>query len=61
MDETSQEPPHDSPRKPIGPFVGALIIVLLLIAGALYFWLGTQRDAAPDIPPYILGDSGTQE
>ena len=28
--------PNDN--KPIGPIIGALIIVLILIAGALYMW-----------------------
>ena len=28
-------PPH---QKPVGPIVGAVIIIILLLLGALYFW-----------------------
>ncbi len=43
--------PHD--KKPAGPIVGVIIIVLLLIFGALYFWgahLNKQSETLPLIP-----------
>ncbi|MBP9668743.1 MAG: hypothetical protein KBE09_00430 [Candidatus Pacebacteria bacterium] len=41
----------------IGPIVGAVIIIALLIFGGLYFW-GTQieKEQTPETLPMILGD-----
>lgn len=39
----------------IGPIVGAVIIIALLIFGGLYFW-GMQLEKEPETLPMILGD-----
>lgn len=47
-------------KKPVGPVVGIVIILILLVFGALYFWgqyLNSQD--APDPLPLIPGDSTT--
>lgn len=52
------EPSVSAPEKSsVGPVIGALIIVLLLAAGALYFW-GAQlnKGGVNNAPPTILGD-----
>lgn len=36
MGSTMPKPPQS--KKPVGPIVGAVIIVLILILGGLYFW-----------------------
>ena len=41
-----------------GPVIGIIIIVILLIFGALYFW-GAQLNRTPDTLPFILGDATT--
>lgn len=56
-------PPGHAERKTpsIGPVVGVIIIVLLLIIGALYFWgahLNAQKNAN-DTLPLIQGDAST--
>ena len=38
MDQTNQPPMPPSQKKPIGPVIGIIIIVLILILGGLYFW-----------------------
>jgi hypothetical protein len=45
-----QDPPRHEPGG-VGPIIGAVIVVILLIFGALYFW-GQQlnREKAPDTP-----------
>ena len=47
----------ETKQAPVGAWVGALIVITLLIAGALYFW-GAQLNAPSDgyTPPLILGD-----
>ncbi|OHB18481.1 MAG: hypothetical protein A2854_04340 [Parcubacteria group bacterium RIFCSPHIGHO2_01_FULL_56_18] len=45
-----------------GPIVGIIIIVLLLVVGALYFWgayLNSQN--TPDELPLIPGDDSTAQ
>lgn len=47
------------PRAGVGPIVGAIIIVALLIFGGLYFWgaqlnKGAAKSASPLIPPSEL-------
>lgn len=48
-------------RKPsAGPIVGIVIIVVLLIIGAFYFWGAHLNAQNPqDTVPLILGDSST--
>ncbi|MBI2046006.1 MAG: hypothetical protein HYT28_01115 [Parcubacteria group bacterium] len=36
--DTTQNHSAAEPEKPIGPAIGAIIIVLVLIIGAFYFW-----------------------
>lgn len=50
MPPVSQQPEH---KHSIGPIAGAIIVILLLIAGGLYFWgaqLNNQEQPAPYIP-----------
>lgn len=44
-------------REPLGPLVGAGIVVILLIIGALYFW-GAELNKQPqqDNLPFITGE-----
>lgn len=50
----NQMPPPQEPQKAsVGPIAGAVIVILLLIAGGLYFWgaqLNKQDEALPFIP-----------
>lgn len=46
-------PPIPEPHKSsIGPIAGAVIVILLLIAGGLYFW-GAQLNKQQEPLPYI--------
>ena len=47
--------PPAPPKHSIGPVAGAIIVILLLIAGGLYFW-GAQLNQQQDMPPYIPSD-----
>ena len=51
-------PQPEPQRSAIGPVAGVIIIVVLLIAGALYFW-GISMNGTGDVPPLILGDEQT--
>jgi hypothetical protein len=53
-------PPSFEPResKGSGATVGIIIILLLIIAGAVYFWFERQ-DQKVDAVSYIPGDSST--
>ncbi|HTR18568.1 MAG TPA: transmembrane domain-containing protein [Candidatus Paceibacterota bacterium] len=55
-------PPYSEPEKPkkesAGATVGIVIIFLLMIAGAFYFWDARQHQKV-DTVPYIPGDSST--
>ena len=53
------ESPQRAPQKePVGPLIGALIILILCIFGAAYYW--EARSALRTDPiPYIPGDSTT--
>jgi hypothetical protein len=54
------QPQHEMYAKDsgAGAIVGIIIILLLLIAGAIYFWYA-RHDARTDSVPYIPGDSST--
>lgn len=39
-----------------GPFVGAVIIILLLALGAFYFWNSKLSEVNNNPPPLILGN-----
>lgn len=47
--------PEEQPRGGVGPIAGAIIVILLLIAGGLYFWGAkinekSQENTMPYIP-----------
>ncbi len=47
--------PHE--KKSIGPLVGTLIVLLVLILGGLYLWGSKlEQDNMNNTPPFILGD-----
>lgn len=50
----SQMPTPESPKSSVGPLAGAIIVILLLVAGGLYFW-GAQlnKTAGQQAPTYI--------
>jgi len=51
-------PPSFEPREPkssTGPIVGVIIIVVLMLAGAVYFWYARTSQNAEALP-YIPGD-----
>lgn len=64
----SPDPSNQSPtsfgspvadRKPVGPIAGAIIVILLLAAGGLYFWgaaINAKNGADANTPPLILGN-----
>ncbi len=50
-------PPHQDKS---GPMIGTIIIVILLIAGALYFWHARLRErSARNQVPYIPAETTT--
>jgi hypothetical protein len=53
-------PPSFEPRetKGSGATVGIVIILLLMVAGAIYFWYARQ-DQKVDTVPYIPGSTST--
>ena len=54
-------PPMPEPQKSsVGPVAGAVIVILLLIAGGLYFW-GAQLNKQEDLPPFIPSDTSLDE
>lgn len=54
-------PPQNEPHKSsIGPVAGAIIVILLLIAGGLYFW-GAQLNKQENLPPFIPSDDSAQQ
>ncbi|MSU73869.1 hypothetical protein EXS56_01885 [Candidatus Kaiserbacteria bacterium] len=64
----SNQPPFDptdhllppAQKSPAGPVVGIIIIVVLLIIGAFYFWGAHLNAQNPeDTLPLIPGDSST--
>ena len=61
---TSPIPPAPSQQTPasssLGPVIGAIIVILVLGLGALYFWGARLNEQTPDDLPFIPGD-GTSE
>ena len=50
-------PPH---KKSVGPLIGAIIILALLIVGAFYSWNArTKRDASATQGAYIISGTTT--
>lgn len=57
----SQMPPvgmEPQQKSGVGPIAGAAIIIILLIAGGLYFW-GAQLNETMNETPYIPSDADT--
>ena len=46
-------PPPESPKSTVGPVAGAIIIILLLVAGGLYFWGARLNENMTSEVPYI--------
>lgn len=46
--------PEEQPRGGVGPIAGAIIVILLLVAGGLYFWGAKLNEKAQEnTMPYI--------
>lgn len=56
----NQFPPPEPPKSGAGPIAGTVIIIVLLVAGGLYFW-GAKLNQEMNEVPYIPDDSATQE
>jgi len=60
--EQTPNTPNQTPIQPqtekasAGPIVGAIIVIIVLALGALYFW-GAQLNQTPDQLPLIQDDS----
>lgn len=52
-----QQEPHKSS---VGPIAGAVIVILLLVAGGLYFW-GAQLNKQEEVLPFIPSNDTTQD
>ena len=50
------EPLDLKPTSGIGALIGAIIVILLLAFGALYFWGAKLNDVNKNPPPLILGN-----
>lgn len=48
--------PVSTPRAPIGPWVGTVIVIAVLALGALYFWGAKLNQENADQLPFILGN-----
>lgn len=56
----SQMPPPETKHTSIGPVAGAIIIILLLISGGLYFWGAQLNKNMESEVPYIPSDASMQ-
>ncbi len=52
----SQMPPPETPRSGVGPIAGAIIVIILLVAGGLYFWGAKLNQQMNNTLPYIPAD-----
>jgi len=54
-------PEQNGERKQMGPMLGIVIILIIIVFGGLYFWGARLNDAKNDIDqiPLILGDDGS--
>ena len=50
--------PDRARKSSAGPVAGTIIIIVLLIIGALYFW-GAHVNQQKNLPPYIPADTST--
>jgi hypothetical protein len=59
-----QAPEVEDKKSPVGPIVGAIIIIVIIIFGGLYFWgsyLENQTDIYTEALPFLLGDGTTED
>lgn len=59
--EMPQSTPSTQPQKKggMGPLFGIVIILVLILAGAFYFWGKALNSQEQNPPPYIPGDTAT--
>lgn len=57
----SQMPPMPPEKKPVGPIAGAIIVIILLVAGGLYFWGAQLNKMDTNNAPYIPSDEMMME
>jgi len=53
-------PQQPAPANSPGPIIGAVIVIVVLALGALYFWGARLNQEAPDELPFIPGDGTTE-
>lgn len=60
--ESTPTPTSKAKKEPVGPIIGAGIVVVLLIIGALYFWgAELNKSSRPqDQLPLITGEPTTE-
>lgn len=59
---TSPVTPTPAPKpSSAGPIIGAIIVIIVLGLGALYFWGARLNERAPDDLPLIPGDETAEE
>lgn len=61
--QSTQTPPQTSPqpeKSSAGPIIGAVIVIVILALGALYFW-GAQLNQEPEELPLIPGNASNEE
>lgn len=58
--QDSQSPMPQKTAGPAGPLVGTIIVIVLLVIGAVYFWVQSSNTKAPDLP-FIPGDESSAE
>lgn len=59
----SQLPPTQTPeptKSSVGPLAGAVIVILLLVAGGLYFW-GAQLNKQEEVLPFIPSNDSAED
>ena len=59
MDQANQIPIQGAPKKSAGPFIGIIIIVIVIVLGAFYFWgaeLNTQPVPETEATPLSSSD-----
>lgn len=64
MDQANQMPIQETPKKSAGPVIGIIIIVIVLVVGAFYFWgakLNNQSVPAPETEQLPLSSSDEVE
>ena len=51
-------PPSPAQKEPVGPIIGIVIILLLVLTGAVYFWNIREVRVSATLP-YIPGQEST--